>query len=178
MATHPKNTRSATGTKRTPTSESLDGPQFAPVQPILRVQNVQKAVDTYTKLGFEIATTMPSLSGKGLGHAIVRLGSSMVHVEALSGLDAPPASSPREKATQKGPRGLGVALYVMVPNVEKVHETLRRNALEVTEAPTEKFWGDRVCTAVDPFGFEWTFAQHIRDVSPEEMAEAAAKLVH
>lgn len=41
---------------------------------------------------------------------------------------------------------------------------------------TEMFWGDRMGTLTDPFDIEWTIAQHMRDVSPEEMQEAMKKI--
>jgi uncharacterized glyoxalase superfamily protein PhnB len=35
------------------------------------------------------------------------------------------------------------------------------------------FWGDRTYVAKDLEGHRWTFAEHTRDVSPEEMAPPA-----
>ena len=35
------------------------------------------------------------------------------------------------------------------------------------------FWGDRSGKIHDPFGYRWTLAAHVRDVSPEEMSAAA-----
>ena len=34
------------------------------------------------------------------------------------------------------------------------------------------FWGDRMGTLMDPFGNRWSLAQHIKDLSPEEMKKA------
>ena len=39
--------------------------------------------------------------------------------------------------------------------------------------PRDMFWGDRYASVKDPFGHSWTFATHVRDLSPEELAEAA-----
>jgi hypothetical protein len=38
------------------------------------------------------------------------------------------------------------------------------------------FWGDRIASASDPYGISWTFAQRVREVSPEEMENAMAEL--
>ena len=35
------------------------------------------------------------------------------------------------------------------------------------------FRGDRFGVVIDPFGHEWSIATHVRDVSHEEMLEAA-----
>jgi PhnB protein len=32
-----------------------------------------------------------------------------------------------------------------------------------------QFWGDRYGKLSDPFGHHWGLAQHVEDVSPEEM---------
>lgn len=41
---------------------------------------------------------------------------------------------------------------------------------EVVRPVEDQFDGDRTGTVRDPEGFTWTHAQHIEDVSPEEMA--------
>ena len=38
--------------------------------------------------------------------------------------------------------------------------------------PTDQVYGDRSYRAVDPEGGRWTFATHVRDVAPEDMAGA------
>jgi uncharacterized glyoxalase superfamily protein PhnB len=39
----------------------------------------------------------------------------------------------------------------------------------------DAFWGDRYGKLEDPFGHQWSVATHVRDVSPEEMRQAAQK---
>ena len=41
----------------------------------------------------------------------------------------------------------------------------------VTMPVDNMFWGDRFGTVTDPYGHSWTVATHVKDVSPEEMAE-------
>jgi PhnB protein len=43
------------------------------------------------------------------------------------------------------------------------------------EAPTDKFYGDRMGTFEDPFGHKWNVATHVEDVSPEDMQKRAAE---
>jgi uncharacterized glyoxalase superfamily protein PhnB len=38
--------------------------------------------------------------------------------------------------------------------------------------PMDMFWGDRTATVGDPFGYTWSFATHIRDMTPDEMHKA------
>ena len=36
----------------------------------------------------------------------------------------------------------------------------------------DMFWGDRMGTVTDKWGNEWSLAQHIKDMTPEEMEKA------
>jgi hypothetical protein len=38
--------------------------------------------------------------------------------------------------------------------------------------PADMFWGDRVAAVVDPYGYSWSFATHVKDLSKEEMRRA------
>jgi hypothetical protein len=40
----------------------------------------------------------------------------------------------------------------------------------------DQFWGDRYGHIVDPYGFRWALATHVRDVSAEEMKRAEADM--
>jgi uncharacterized glyoxalase superfamily protein PhnB len=40
--------------------------------------------------------------------------------------------------------------------------------------PADMFWGDRYATLADPFGHKWAVATHLRDLTPKQMAAAAA----
>ncbi len=44
----------------------------------------------------------------------------------------------------------------------------------VTMPIDNMFWGDRYGSVRDPFGYQWSIATHIQDVSPEEIRQAAA----
>ncbi len=39
----------------------------------------------------------------------------------------------------------------------------------------EQFYGSRMGTIIDPFGIRWMIGTHVRDVSKEQMAAAAAE---
>ena len=47
---------------------------------------------------------------------------------------------------------------------------------EIRQALGDTFWGERYGQITDPFGHRWGLAQHIRNVSREEIARAAADL--
>ncbi len=43
---------------------------------------------------------------------------------------------------------------------------------EVVMPLEDQFWGDRYGLVRDPFGHQWSLGQPVREVSPEEIAEA------
>lgn len=50
-------------------------------------------------------------------------------------------------------------------------ETLRL----ADESTTDQFWGDRMASVADPFGYRWTIAQKVSSPTQEEMAEEMKK---
>jgi uncharacterized glyoxalase superfamily protein PhnB len=58
--------------------------------------------------------------------------------------------------------------YVYVDDVDKHYERARRAGAEILTEPKDQFYGDRNYGAVDPEGHQWYFAQHVRDVAPED----------
>jgi len=46
----------------------------------------------------------------------------------------------------------------------------------VVRAPEDQFYGDRAAMVADPFGHQWSFHTHIRDVTPEEMQTSIAAM--
>ncbi len=49
----------------------------------------------------------------------------------------------------------------------------RAAGAKIVMEPADQFYGDRTYTAVDLEGHHWTFAQPVRQVSPEEMEAAS-----
>ncbi|MCW0218484.1 MAG: VOC family protein [Prosthecobacter sp.] len=45
----------------------------------------------------------------------------------------------------------------------------------VTFPPTDQFYGDRTARLNDPFGYRWTLAQRVKDISVSEMNELMAE---
>ena len=43
--------------------------------------------------------------------------------------------------------------------------------------PNDYFWGKRNAMVRDPFGYRWSFSQHLEDVSPEELSKRAQALM-
>jgi uncharacterized glyoxalase superfamily protein PhnB len=59
-------------------------------------------------------------------------------------------------------------LYVYVDDVDKHFEHAKRTGARILEEPEDRFYGDRRYGA-EPEGHHWYFAQHVRDVAPEDL---------
>ena len=70
----------------------------------------------------------------------------------------------------RNPKQLGHVtqmLYVYVDDVDK--HFARQAGAKIIDEPADQFYGDRRYAAEDPEGHLWYFAQHVRDVAPEDM---------
>jgi uncharacterized glyoxalase superfamily protein PhnB len=151
-----------------------DAAHHAPgVQPILCVEDLDAAVAFYKTIGFDAMLEVPLPDGTGLAYAILRFGNSFVHISPLSVDD--PVHPEWMRATNQGPRGLGVQLYVIVRDVAAHFQKVSRAKMQILSEPKDEFWGDRVFIAQDPFGYIWNFAEHMTDVPPDEMETAAQR---
>jgi uncharacterized glyoxalase superfamily protein PhnB len=76
----------------------------------------------------------------------------------------------------KSPKSTGgantVTIHLMVDDVDAHCATARAAGAVITMEPADQFYGDRTYRARDPEGHNWTFGQHVRDVSAEEMEAA------
>ena len=71
--------------------------------------------------------------------------------------------------------GTAVVLHLVTDDVDALWARAQDAGAEVLHPLQDAFWGDRHGQITDPYGHRWGLAQHIRDVSPEEIARAAAE---
>ncbi len=117
--------------------------------------------------GFEAGMQM-EMGGGVLGHAELHLGGNVVFL--ATAFDEMGQASPSNLAAVHG------QVMVYVDDVDAHYERAAAAGAEISEAPADQFYGDRSYRSTDPEGHQWVFSQHIRDVSPEEMAAAAAAM--
>jgi len=76
----------------------------------------------------------------------------------------------------RNPRQLGHVtqqLYVYVDDVDAHFRHAKASGAAILEEPADQFYGDRRYAAEDLEGHHWYFAQHVRDVAPEDMQPPA-----
>jgi uncharacterized glyoxalase superfamily protein PhnB len=120
------------------------------------------ALDWLSKaFGFTTRMSMPGPDG-GIMHAEMDVEDSVIMMSPTSGADV-----------WKSPRSLGgsvtLGLYVYVGDVDAHCDHARSAGAAVVSEPEDMFWGDRTYVVEDLEGHRWTFAQHVRDVAPDQM---------
>lgn len=70
--------------------------------------------------------------------------------------------------------GTAVVLHLFTDDVDALWQSATTAGAEVVVPLDDQFWGDRQGQLLDPFGHKWNLAQHLRDVSEDELVEAAA----
>jgi PhnB protein len=132
------------------------------------VRDAARAVEWYTNvLGAEELLRIPTPDGR-LMSVELRFGDSTVMLA--------------DEFPEMGivsPQTLGgtyMALHLMVDDVDKVWQRALDAGAEVFHPLEDSFWGERAGQVIDPFGHRWSLAQHLRDVSSEELVHAAQEM--
>jgi len=136
--------------------------------PHLVCNGAADAIEFYKRaFGAVEAARIPGPDGK-LMHAMVRIGDSpLMLVDSMPqwGLLGPDAL-----------KGSPVTIHLYVEDVDATINRAVAAGAKVVMPAADQFWGDRYGKIEDPFGHHWSIASHIRDLSPEEMREAMAKM--
>jgi uncharacterized glyoxalase superfamily protein PhnB len=134
------------------------------ITPHLTCAGAADAIEFYKKaFGATEMGRMPGPGGK-LMHAQIKIGDSYVML-----VDEFPEWG------GKGPNtlnGTPVAIHMYVPDADAVFKTAVAAGATVKMEMADMFWGDRYGVVIDPFGHMWSIATHIKDMTPEEMAQA------
>lgn len=134
------------------------------VTPHLVVDGAAAAIEFYKKAFNAVETArMPGPEGK-IMHAAVRIGDSQVML-----VDEFPDFG------NLGPlklKGSPVTLHIYVTDADATYAQAIGAGATSRMPPADMFWGDRYGQVTDPFGHVWSIATHVKDMTPEEMAEA------
>ena len=75
----------------------------------------------------------------------------------------------------KNPKRLGCVTqmqYIYVEKIDQHFARAKKAGAKVLRKPEDQFYGDRRYAVADPEGHQWFFAEHVRDVSIDEMKRA------
>ena len=135
------------------------------VTPALTIRECGKAIEFYKHaLGAELLALAPAPDGRSVWHAAMRIGNSVVFMnDEMPGMTGQPPS-PAAPAP--------VGFWVYGPDCDAAFRRATAAGATVKMPPSDMFWGDRTGTVVDPFGYMWTFATHVKDMTEAEMKQA------
>jgi PhnB protein len=135
------------------------------VTPSLFVIGAAKAIEFYKKaLGAEELMRFPGPDG-AIMHAEIKIGDSIIMLA-----DEMPEQGGR---SPKSIGGTPVSFFVYRENVDAEWKRALDAGAKVLVPLADQFWGDRTGCLEDPFGHQWWLAQHLQDLTPEEIQKNA-----
>ena len=138
------------------------------VTPYLAVRGAKAAVDFYRRaFGAELVMKL-NLPDGAIAHAEIRIGDSILMM-----------SEENEQWGNRSPLALGgspVFLMIYVPDADTAFAKAIAAGCTQVKPVEDQFYGDRSGTLKDPYGYQWTLATHIEDVSAEEGQRRMEKL--
>ena len=130
------------------------------VSPYLIVSSAEDAIKFYVR-AFGASENMRLLMPDGkIGHAEILIGNSIIMLSSANqdwGFNSPEHYG-----------GSPASIFLYVENVDEfTQKAIAAGAVE-KQPSQDMFWGDRLAKLDDPFGYSWSIATHIEDVSLEE----------
>ena len=126
-----------------------------------------EAIEFYKQaFGAEELMRMLAPDGQRIMHAAIRIGQSHVFL-----VDDFPEFCGGKSSTAKALGGTPVTIHRYVPDCDAAVKRAEKAGATVFMPPADMFWGDRYGMVSDPFGHQWSFATHIKDLTPEQVRE-------
>ena len=141
------------------------------ITPYLLVPDGAAAIEFYKKaFGAIELYRMTGPDGKSVMHAEIMIDDTLLFLAGgFPGMDV---------AWPQGKQWPSVMFYHYFEDVDGAFKKAVDAGCTVVRELANQFYGDRTGEVADPFGQRWHLAQHIEDVSPEEMkkrSEAACQ---
>jgi PhnB protein len=140
--------------------------QYHTITPSLTVKGADEAIEWYSKvLGAKLLSRMGTPDGKGVWHAELRVGDSVLMLND---------EDPQMGATAPHGEEAHGSIHVYTEDVDGVFNKAVAAGAKPRMPPMDMFWGDRYAQIMDPFGHVWGLATHTEDV-PENQMEARGR---
>src|SRR5436190_9758894 len=141
---------------------------FVNLIPHLVCSPCAEAIEFYKKaFGADEINRAPAPDGKRIMHAAIRIGKSLVFL-----VDDFPEFCGGKSSTPTALKGTPVSIHHYVENCDAAIKRALDAGATVQMPPMDMFWGDRYGVVTDPYGHKWSFATHIKDLTPAEMQAA------
>lgn len=134
--------------------------------PVFAFKDTRKALDFYKNaFGAKERSVFAGPDDKGIMHAEILVGDSILMLG-----DENPHQQCKSAETLGGSP---ITTFMYVENVDQVFRRAVEAGAQSLQPVADMFWGDRVGTVRDPFGYTWMIATHVKDLTPQEMQQAA-----
>ena len=141
------------------------------LSPHLVVDDANAAIDFYVRaFGAVELGRIPGPDGR-LIHGAVQIDGSTVMLA-----DDFPEMSDGKSMTPKALGGTPVTVHLTVTDVDSRFQQALDAGATVVMPLDDMFWGDRYGVVRDPFGHQWSLGQPVREVSFEEIQQAASQM--
>lgn len=126
------------------------------------------AIAFYERAFGAVKTLQLDAPGGRIAHAEIRIGDSILMLS-----DEMPDWGNKSPATLGGSP---VFLMIYVPDVDAAFARAIAAGGKEVRPVQDQFYGDRSGTLADPFGYQWTLASHVEDVSEAEVKRRMAAM--
>jgi PhnB protein len=132
----------------------------------LTLRDSARAIEFYKQaFGAQEVMRMPTPDGRGIWHAEIRIGDSVMFLSDEMGQGPTAAPSATQKAT--------AVIQLYVPDCDAVFQAAVQAGARVNMPLADMFWGDRYGSVTDPFGQVWGVATHVKVPTPDEIRRGA-----
>jgi PhnB protein len=148
--------------------EATDHPSSS-LSPHLCLSNAAAAIEFYKKAfqAQELARH-PAPDGKRLMHAALLINGATVMLS-----DDFPEYHGGKQSTPEALGGSPILLHLQVPEADPLFNQAVDAGAKVVMPLSDQFWGDRYGQFVDPFGVTWSIGAKVKQLSQQEIQEAA-----
>ena len=135
---------------------------YRAVTPSLIFKDSSKALAFYKKAFRSKELSMfRGPDGKSVMHATIKIGNSILMIaDEIFGNKCQSAETLGNSP---------ISIYLYVKDADKTFAKAVKAGATVTMPLADMFWGDRMGNVKDPFGYSWTIATHVKDLTEEEI---------
>jgi uncharacterized glyoxalase superfamily protein PhnB len=134
------------------------------ITPQVAVEGCADAIEFWKRaFGAQEVMRAPDPTGKKIWHSQLKIGDS-----AFFANDVFP---------EMGTRATPASLWIYTDGVDAAYKRAVDAGCQVKMPLADMFWGDRMGTVMDKYGIQWTIAQHMKDLTPEQIKKAQDEFV-
>ncbi len=142
---------------------------YRTLTPSLNFEDTAAAMDFYAKAFGAIPRFKIDMPQGGVMHAEMQLGDSVFFLSDA----APDFHAPTPAQVGACP----TLMALRFDNADDIFNQAVAAGAEVLMPMQDWFWGERMGTIKDPFGYRWSLGKHIEDVPPDEVMRRARELM-